>query len=85
MGEAKRRSGEIDLQKKAEQMGRYNVHVMVVYQNDLLEEYDVFSWTDVGEKLALNISPGMFRVIPLNGVRHFTITPQQGVKEELDA
>ena len=61
-------------------LGKFNVHVKILYTDGSEEEMDVKSWVDPGNKLALEHFDGSLTVVCLDNVFKFRISP---MKEDL--
>lgn len=62
------------------ELGRYNVHISILYTDGHTDEADIKSWTHAGNFLALDYGNNQkLEVISLVNVYKFTITPQESM------
>lgn len=64
--------------EQVEKLGKFNVHVRVVFPDDTELEYDCASWTPGANALALDINPAYLILIPNTSMKFFVVTPVAG-------
>lgn len=62
------------MSKEKEQIGKFNVHVVIVYKDNKKEEYDVHRWVHSGDYLALDLFHTELKVVNCKAIKTFSIT-----------
>lgn len=66
-----------------EQLGKFNVHVEIIYADNKKEEYDVHRWVHSGDYLALDMFHTELKVINCKEIKRFCITPMDEATSSL--
>lgn len=68
--------------REKEQLGKFNVHVIVVYLDNKKEEYDVHRWVHTGDYLALDMFHTELKVINCMSLKSFSVTAMKASPPE---
>ena len=68
---------------RPQELGKFNVHILIRYLDDQGEEFDVKHWIHTNNYLAMSFYDNSLKVVNLDSTKFFVVSGQES--KELDA